>query len=228
MNMQKIRSFLLFFLGLLCFNTGFADESIFQMDQDLVNKLRDNKVRLIVMRQAEANNNTKKIVTSERTPGFCLTTKGHMQLYKLAPFFSAQNVSKIFTSPLYRCLQSTQMLGDQLDLPIDNLVVDDRLAIQNFGLYERYHYNIYNGFFSSLTDMLEAELPYMESGVQVFRRTNDFLWHVADNVFDKTILIMTHAFNYCHISKCLTDEYGKLPHPGDYEIYDFSEESMNP
>lgn len=224
--MQKIKFFLMFFLGICCFFSENVEGILFEKDVPLVNKLKENKVRLIVMRQAEANNNTKKIITSARTPGFCLTSKGHKQINDLLPLYLTKDIIKIFTSPLYRCLQSTQLFGEGLDLPIDNLVVDDRLVIQEFGIYERYSYKVYDAMFPTVPSMLEAELEGMESGASVFERTNSFLWHIATNVVDKTVLIVTHAFNYCHISKCLTNSYGRLPYPGSYAIYDYSDNDL--
>ncbi len=221
--MQTFKTFLLLLLSFFYIATGHADDTLFKMDQDLVIKFKENKVRLIVMRQAEGNNNTKKIITSSRSPGFCLTLKGVTEIGSLVPFFLKQNIFKIFTSPLYRSLQSTQIFGGGLKLPVYNLIVDERLEIQKFGIYERYKYVVYNALFPTVADMLEADLDGMESGADVYKRTQAFLWHIANNVSNKTILVITHAFNFCHISKCLTDDYGNLPYPASYIIYDFTE-----
>ena len=222
--MKKIMSFLIIFLGIFHLNATFSDECSFTKDYQLVDKLKSNRVRVIVMRHVESNNNTKKIITCARTPGFCVTPRGFMQINDLLPVFSEQKIYKIFASSLYRCMQSTQLLGEKLDIPINNLVVEDRLNVQKFGPYERYPYTVYNNLFPSLTAMLETDLEGVESGAKVFKRTNAFLWHLANNLFDKTVLVITHAFNCCYISKCLTNDYGALPHPGEYVIYDFPEE----
>jgi broad specificity phosphatase PhoE len=224
--MQKIRFFLMICIVTCSLAAAFAEDP-FNMDQNLVNTLKENKIRLIVMRQPEAINNLEKILSSSRSPGFALTLNGIVQSNDLVPFFSTQNIFKIFTSPLYRCLQTTHLLGENLTISALDLVVDDRLLIQQFGIYEGFPYSVYNALFPTLPAMLEAELEGMESGLEVFQRTNALLWDIANNMVDKTVLIVTHAFNFCHISKCLTDAYGKLPYPGVYAIYDFIEEHTN-
>ena len=220
--MRNMKIFLITLLTVCSFEIASANDSIFQIDKNLINKLTENKICLIVMRQPEATNNTKKIITSARTPGFSLTPRGNMEINMLRPLFSTLNIFKIFTSPLYRCLQATQMFRESLGLAVDNLVVDDRLVIQEFGIYERYPYSVYNNLFNTVPEMLEATLEGMESGADLFARTNNFLWHIANNVSNETVLVMTHAFNFSHISKALTGEYGRIVHPAEYVIYDFS------
>ena len=57
--------------------------------------------------------------------------------------------------------------------------------------------------------MLEGNAPGGEPGQCVFQRSREFLWRIA-NKSEKTILVVTHAFNLCHINMCLTGEFGAL------------------
>ncbi len=207
------------FLSLLL-QTASADE--FMQDVDLVAKLQENHVRLIVVRQGEAINNAKKIVSSSLSPGYSLTRRGLQQVERMKELFQHEPVSKIFTSPLYRCLQNTQILGASLNLTPDALIVDSRLVIQNFGENERTSYNDYEESFKSKKEMLEAAREGIESGKSVYDRTRDLLWQIANFSENTTIMLITHAFNYCHISKILTGEYGRFPAVAEHIIYDFN------
>lgn len=190
-------------------------------DEALIAKLKAQQIRLIICRHPQSVNNGQNIISSSISPGYSLTSRGFQQLAGLVQILLTQGIEVIYTSPLYRTLQTTQYFGELLSLKPEQLIVDERLKCQNFGIYEKMNFNDYRRLYPSRKAMIEAHPPEGEAGLDVLARTSDFLWSIA-NGNEKTVLIVTHAFNFCHIRMCLKGEYKPLPLSGTYNIYDFS------
>ena len=212
-------------LKYLCFVFTFMCSLVhadcFDKDTALVNKLRAKNIKIIVLYNFESTNNVLNIVAANRSPYYCLTANGLANIQKDIPLFLVQNISRICTAPSFRTQQTTNLLGAAFNLHALNLVVDPRLGMQNFGDFEGTNYNVYKESFGSEEDMLQGTPPNGESGCAVFQRTDDFLNSLL--VYkNQTILIVSHAFNYCHICKVLTGEFPPIPTPGKFHIYDFT------
>ena len=193
----------------------------FEKDVELLEKLTANHVRLVVLCNFQGLNNALNIVTSSRSPGYDLTPNGLADLKNETPILALYNISTIYTAPAFRALQTTNLLGKAFNLPPSQLIPDARLGMQNFGSAEGLNYTLYKQLFDSEKEMLEEGVADGESGCAVFTRIQAFLNSLA-NQNDQTLLIITHAFNFCHISKCLTGKYGQIPSPGTYRVYQFS------
>jgi broad specificity phosphatase PhoE len=191
----------------------------FTQDPNLVAALQGKK--LIVIRQAESLNNQLGIVTSSKSPGYALTRWGKTLSKETAKGLSHKNVTILYTSPVYRAMQSAEIYGIYLNLPPQKLIPDAHLTVQEFGSYETQDFDAYKSLFSSFEAMLEGNAPGGEPGSSVFSRTKDFLCSLAGTP-DQTILIITHAFNFCHIRMALTGQFGDLPAPGEHIIYDYT------
>lgn len=218
--MKYLKQILVTIMFLSIGSTVYGD--VFFKDDALVKKLKAKQVQLIVFRHNEALNNFQDVVSSSRSPGYNLTDRGLQDLRDISKQFASKDIQMIFTSPLYRSLQATQILGDILNLPPEKLVIDERLVIQNFGTYEGRSYEEYKDLFCSFDEMLEKKAPQGEFGVHVFNRTRKFLWELLKTE-DTNILVVSHAFNLCHINMCLTGEFGNLPLEGEYVVYDFKD-----
>ncbi len=224
MKSLKFFLFLLVSFSSMIYGNGDGDENgdhFFAQDSKLVNTLSKNQLRLVVLCNFQSSNNVADIVTSTISPGYALTTEGLTQLQEAIPVLSQQNISRIYTSPAFRTQETISLLGATLNLQPNELIVDSRLATQNFGTADGENYNVYKASYSSEEDMLEGKPSQGESGHSVYSRTDDFLQSLS-YLQNQTVLIVTHAFNYCHVSKALTGKYGAIPMPGTYHIYDFN------
>lgn len=209
----------LFLLFTCLFSTILAGD--FQKNEELIEMFKDNNLRIIVLCSFQGTNNVQGIVTSSRSPGYALTHYGIAMLTNTLSILAPLNITHIYSSPTFRAQQSTSLIGNGLELAPSQLSVDARLGIQNFGSAEGEDYDLYKSRFTSEQDMLENTPLNGESGFSVFNRAESFLLSL-DGLQDQTVLIITHAFNYCHISKCLTGKYKKVPSPGTFVIYDFN------
>lgn len=193
----------------------------FDKNEELVETLKNNHIRLVVLSNFQGSNNLLDIVTASASPGYELTNLGLAQLQDTVPALLPYSISKIYAATAFRTLQTTNLLGKALQLQPDQMIPDKRLDMQNFGSADGEDYDVYKLRFTSQKDMFENTPENGESGVSVFTRTEDFLSGLT-TYNDQTILIVTNAFNYCHISKCLTGKYGNLPKTGTFTVYDFS------
>jgi len=198
----------------------FAD--VFQVNKTIINKLRENRVRLVVLFCFESKNNQLNIVTSSLSPGYSLTPCGLTELSDVASTLALLNISHIYTSPCFRAQQSASLLGIEWGLHPAQLTVDFKLRMQSFGDAEEESYPLYQRRFASTEHMLKGNPPNGESGLSVFNRTQDALWSVANLHHNTTILLVTHAFNYCHVAKCLTGQFVPVPTTGKFAVYDFN------
>lgn len=193
----------------------------FEKNDELIETFRTNDLKIIVLYNFESTHNVLNIVTSSRSPGYCLTARGKEDLENSIPVLLPEKISTIYSALAFRAQQSTNLLGSALLLPNAALKVDARLGVQNIGDYDGMDYNLYKIRFGTVVDMLEGTPPNGESGCSLYKRTTDFLKSLA-NLQNETVLIVTHSFNFAHISKILTGQYETLPSPGDFRVYDFT------
>lgn len=207
----------------LCISLFSTIQADFEMNSDLVKKLKKNNIRLVVLCNFHSTNNLLNIVTSTRSPGYELTSTGLATLNDTIPLLETQNITAIYASPVFRAQQSTNLLGKAFGLAVNKLIPDARLGAQHFGTLEGEDFDVYKTLFTSEEDMLKNTPPGGEPGISVFNRAQAFLSDVA-RFQDQTILVITQGFNYCHISKCLTGQFNQIPAPGTYIIYDFNQQ----
>lgn len=183
--------------------------------------MRNRQLRLIVIRHGEAIHNLSHLMTSSRSPGVYLTEKGIQQVLKAAHQFKDEIIDIIYVSPVFRTLQTAQLIGRELNVPFQKFIVDDQLREQYFGEYEERTYFEYKSLLSTFDEEFHGKAPGGESGKEVHARTVDFLHKIALDHHNETILIVTHCFNCCQIGKCLTGSYPTNWGQAEFKIYDF-------
>ncbi len=193
----------------------------FEKNEELVEKFKKNHVRLVVLCNFQGTNNVLDIVTSSRSPLYELTDYGLAVLDRTIPLLARENISHIYSTPAFRAQQAANLLGKAFKMVPSQVSIDSRLGMQQFGAAEGEDFDLYKARFDSWADMLESMPEKGEPGSSVFNRLQEFLTSLVP-MQDQTILIITHAFNYCHISKCLTGHFGYQPPLGTYKVYDFN------
>ena len=84
---------------------------------------------IILLRHGQAENNTKKILAG-RSPGVNLTEEGIQQAEQAGKILKALNISKIYSSPIDRAIQTSEIITKQCDLEV---ILDDRLIELDMG-----------------------------------------------------------------------------------------------
>lgn len=207
-----------------CLIFGLFSDTSHETDQDLqlVHRIQQNELRLIVMRHGEATNNAQHFMSSSYDTEVKLTEEGVEQVKVAAKALVNEKIDWIYVSPMYRSIQTAQILCRDLGIPENKIIVNDDIGEQYFGDLENCHSNDYLNQFKSLKHVFTEAAPGGESGKDVSKRTNKFLHLLTTRHFQETILVITHAFNYCHISNNLLGFIEEFPELAQFKIYPFA------
>lgn len=142
----------------------------------------------VVMRHGEAENNAKKIVSSEvdKNP---LTAKGRQQVEEAVRTLTKP--AYIYASPILRTKQTAEMVADALGFPKENIVFDDRLKEFSFGVYENKPLSEFLAYRE--TASFAARAPGGESYQDAKNRFGAFIYELEKKHQGETILIVTHG-----------------------------------
>lgn len=209
-------------LQLICFFSlpGFAASEVrSEKDQDLVNLLQKNNLRLIIMRHGQAVHNLGHLMSSSPSPGIYLTDKGIQQIKESSKKLQNENIALIYVSPIYRAMQTAQWLSMELKIPAQNILIDPRIKEQFFGSYEGLTFDAYEAYFPAPEDVYTGAVPGGESGKEVYARALEFLKSIAEKHHDQTILIVTHAFVFSQMNQALTGSFDDIPGQAEFKIY---------
>lgn len=190
-------------------------------DENLVKQLQEARIRLIVMRHAEAVNSIENFIDSNPSPGIYLTDLGEQQGLQAAELLQAEEIDAVYVSPIYRCLQTSQLIAKNLNIPYSKIYVSHKLREQNFGFFNGSNYQEFSALFPGKNEMFTWPVPGGESGFEVFNRSRNLIWKIALNHTNATILIVTQAMNCCHINRSLTGSWGNFTQNCGYIIYDY-------
>jgi len=157
-------------------------------------------------------------MSSSPSPGIYLTEKGMNQVKEAAQKLQKENIQIIYVSPIYRAMQTAQLVSMELKIPAQNIMIDNQIREQYYGSYEERPWDDYEDFFPSPEDVYTGAIPGGESGCEVLVRTKDFLQSIISKHHDQTLLIVTHSFVYGQLHFALTGEYDGIVQAG-FRIY---------
>lgn len=192
-----------------------------EVDFDLINVIKNNEIRIIVIRHGEALHNVTDVLTSSTSPGIYLTKRGVEQVQNSANKLALEKINKIYVSPVFRTLQTAQLIGIACNIPHTKIAVEDRLREQFFGEFENRSYEEYVAYFSNPENALNGVVPGGEPSSKVFNRTHELLWQIAADHSQETVLLVTHSFNCSLISQCLEESYIEEQEQAEFRIYEF-------
>ena len=176
-------------------------------------------IQLFVLRHGQAKHNVNHLMSSSSSNDICLTEIGNTQIQKSAKELVAScTIDYIFSSPLLRTQQTARIVANEAGIPITRIIFDDRLREQCFGNYEGKTYDEYIAQFDHAEDEFLLGAANGESGNDVFLRVKNFLEEIASSPTfqEKNILIVTHAYPLCQMSKYLTNKWDPIPETGQW------------
>lgn len=177
---------------------------------------------IYVLRHGQAEHNIQHLMSSSSE--ISLTEKGESQVLSSAESLAeATNIDAIFCSPLKRTRQTAAIAADCVGYPLENIIIDSRLREQYYGSFEGLPYDEYVAQFSNKGDEFVLGAPDGESGSELYERISDFLNELLANpeYQNKRILIVTHAYPLCQISKYLTGRYDDIPQTGQWKHFSY-------
>ena len=148
---------------------------------------------IIFLRHGQAENNTKKILAG-RSPGVNLTETGIKQVEQAGLMLKSLNISKIYSSPIDRALQTAEIVGKHCDLEITN---DDRLIELDMGKFTKMPYEqIFAKHGNVFLKFYEGNNEVSENGVETFANVQKRVFDMVDFVINKhknqNVVLVTH------------------------------------
>ena len=148
---------------------------------------------IIFLRHGQAENNTKKILAG-RSPGVNLTETGIQQAEQTGKMLELLNVSKIYSSPIDRALQTAEIVGKHCDLEI---IPDQRLIELDMGKFTKMPYDeIFAKHGNVFLKFYEGNDEVSENGVETFatvqKRVFDMGDFVVKNHKNENVVLVTH------------------------------------
>ena len=148
---------------------------------------------IIFLRHGQAENNTKKILAG-RSPGVNLTETGIKQVEQAGLMLKSLNISKIYSSPIDRALQTAEIVGEHCDLEITN---DDRLIELDMGKFTKMPYEqIFAKHGNVFLKFYEGSNEVSENGVETFANVQKRVFDMVDFVINKhknqNVVLVTH------------------------------------
>lgn len=154
------------------------------------------------MRHAEAENNSKKLISSwPEVKNFKLTPKGKGQIKKAAEKIrkdlaknkerGSGNIDIIFASDLHRTKETAEAMAKALG--VKKVIFDSRLREVSFGSFNGKLAAQYHKFFKTKKDRFEYAPEGGESWNDVTKRIAEFLRRVNEKMEFKNILVISHG-----------------------------------
>lgn len=159
------------------------------------------KTTLYVLRHGEAEQNALKIVNSDLSKKFNLTSKGKKQALSSAKKLVLSDIEVVYASPLMRAQQTAEIIADQLKL---NVLTDERLTEHTMGEMEGASEKEYFAQFKSATHRYSFKNPGGgESFADVEKRVIAFLNEILTKYRGKKIVIVAHLNSLRAIARYL-------------------------
>ena len=148
---------------------------------------------IIFLRHGQAENNTKKILAG-RSPGVNLTETGIKQAEQAGLMLKSMNISKIYSSPIDRALQTAEIVSKQCD---QEVILDDRLIELDMGKFTKMPYdeifskhgNVFLKFYQGSEEVRENDV---ETFAQVQKRVFEMVDFVLSQNKNENIVLVTH------------------------------------
>ena len=176
-------------------NPETGDYKVFGSLAELKTYVPKSNNNYFVMRHGQSESNVAGVISANITNDDPVTEEGKQQALATAAELQNQNIDLIIVSPFMRTQQTAELVREQLGLPADAVVVDDR--IREFDLAdefegERWH-DDYAANFATWEERFTKELPGSENRRDVTRRVGDFLYDIDATYAGKNILVISHG-----------------------------------
>ena len=148
----------------------------------------------IFMRHGQADNNVNRVLVGRHLESH-LTEKGQMEVKETAKLLKSMSISKIYSSPVTRTIETTEIVGEELGLDYE---IDDRLYEIDLGKLAGTNYdevlNKYGNLFLSFYMGDDSVLSNhgVESFTAVKSRIRDLLDQIMTRHNNHNVLLVTH------------------------------------
>lgn len=153
--------------------------------------IEHNKTRLLIARHGETYWNKEKRLQGHLNSE--LTPHGNLQAEALSMSLLSESIDFIVSSPLKRAYATAQQCSRHLNV---ELLINEQIKERNFGEWQSLLFESLKEerFFSEIFFQVTEHLPPGgESGKACAQRMHSALLTLAQNNYQKTILVITHG-----------------------------------
>jgi isoleucyl-tRNA synthetase len=162
--------------------------------EDLKNKIQKSGNKYFVLRHGEAENNVIEDFSYKNDEIAKLTDNGINQVISQAKEFKEQ-INIIFSSPLLRTKQTTEIFCREINFPFSDVIYDER--IREWKASEIFEGKTKNDFINYYQKDFRNNpfevLPQGESFIDLVKRAGDFIYELEKKYQHTNILIVSHA-----------------------------------
>ncbi len=213
----------------------------------LIGSMEDLKKRTkstnkyFLMRHGEALHNVENFNCEKDSPKEShLTERGSEQVKNAINKLKSNQIDFVYTSPLIRTRETSNVVKEILELKDDQIIIDDRLKESQIGL-NGINQNVFWDIIGSPLNIYEQN-EKGESVLDIRKRVGEFLEEIDKKNKDKNILIISHGWPlwllkacaegltkeetielkgkraYIETSEIVETNYYKLPHNKNFEL----------
>jgi isoleucyl-tRNA synthetase len=161
--------------------------------EDLKQHVKKSGNTYFAMRHAEAEHNAKGVVSSHVDDPYALTEKGVEVAKKMGEKLQTMGITKIYTSPFKRTMQTAELLAEAAGISKENVIKEDRLGELNFGDFQGKNIEEYGKHVHTDAHTFDTPLPGGESFLDVKKRMGELLYEIEASQKDEKILFVTHG-----------------------------------
>lgn len=149
--------------------------------------------RYFVMRHGESENNVAHLVCDDDSIPSALTEFGVSQSIRAAQGLKDKGITRIVASPLMRTRETAEAVAQELGIPKDQIVFDERLRELTFGEWNGKPIQEYRDAFEGIAEFMALRPEGGESWEDVRVRMGSFLYDFDSKHENETTLIVTHG-----------------------------------
>jgi isoleucyl-tRNA synthetase len=150
------------------------------------------------MRHGEAESNARGFVSQDNAAPAHLTETGRAQAAASAEDLKKQGITKIYCSPLFRTMETAEIVREALGLPASAVVVDERLKEIQTGIFSGKPIGEYRAFFAGAADQTLARFDMRPEGGENLRdvraRVGNFIYEADAANQNEKILVVAHEY----------------------------------
>jgi broad specificity phosphatase PhoE len=146
---------------------------------------------IYLLRHGEYDN--PKDILPIRLPGFPLNQKGRQQAYKNAKYLKNKKIAAIYSSPILRCKQTSEIIGKTLRKRVhySKLILEVKSPIQ--GMEKSKYYKLkkkYIGIPYSYPDHIKNK---GETIMQIYKRIYKLVFKIINKHLEENVVVVAHG-----------------------------------
>lgn len=150
--------------------------------------------RYFIMRHGESEKNVKDIISYKIDDKFHLTDKGKQQAHDSAQNFKNSGITRIYSSPLLRAKETSDIAAHVLGVPSSAVAEDVRLIEYNHGIFDKRTEREWWEAYPDSALLFEQAPESAETINDMRHRFGEFLYEIENKHRNENILIVSHEW----------------------------------